>query len=180
MKSSAPTASERPDPESVRAFRGSFRSLLLATSSAEAVPEASYAPFVMDDEGRFYVLVSELARHTSNLLVNPFASLLLVEEESGSRNVFARKRLSYVCRAQSVSRQSTEWTSVLARFEERFGAVVDVLRGLPDFHLFRLSPTSGSLVQGFGQAYRLVGDAFEQPEPVTAANARPTNDISRS
>lgn len=39
------------------------------------------------------------------------------------------------------------------------------LRSLPDFQLFELKPRSGSLVTGFGQAYKLSGERFETISP---------------
>jgi heme iron utilization protein len=54
----------------------SEQTLLLSTASTKGVPDISYAPFVRDNAGIFYIYVSELAGHTVNLLNNPLASLL--------------------------------------------------------------------------------------------------------
>ena len=53
--------------EACRAFPARFQTLQLATVSADGLPEASYAPFVAD-QGRYWVYLSDLARHTANLL----------------------------------------------------------------------------------------------------------------
>lgn len=45
----------------------------------------------------------------------------------------------------------------MAQYRDRFGTMVDLLESLPDFQLFELSPTSGQLVLGFGQAHELSG-----------------------
>jgi putative heme iron utilization protein len=39
---------------------------------------------------------------------------------------------------------------------------MDVLRGLKDFHLFRLALQSGNYVAGFGKAYELCGDGLDE------------------
>ncbi len=48
-------------------FRARFSTLVMATVSKDGVPEASYAPYVMDEEGVFFVYLSDLSRHTANL-----------------------------------------------------------------------------------------------------------------
>ncbi len=40
-------------------------------------------------------------------------------------------------------------------FGAKFGEVVDLIRPLPDFTLFRLEPRSGVYVRGFAQAFTL-------------------------
>ena len=56
-----------------RAFGDSFRSVQLATVDKQGRPEASYAPCICGSR-HIYVFVSELSRHTTNLLHDPQAS----------------------------------------------------------------------------------------------------------
>lgn len=142
------------------------RSLMLATLDAEGRPEASYAPFLRDHDGTLYIFVSALARHTANLQVRPQASVLVIEDESRARQVFARRRLSYRVTASPVPREAPEWAPVLDRLAARCGEIVDTLRPLPDFVLYRLQPQEGSFVMGFGRAYRLAGPGLEALEHV--------------
>lgn len=142
------------------------RSLMLATLGADGNPEASYAPFVRDAEGCLYVFVSRLSRHTANLAARRPLSVLLIEDEAACRQIFARKRLSYRCVAEPVAPDSADHGPRLAQFAARFGEVVEVLRGLPDFVLFRLRPQEGTFVLGFGQAYRLGGPALDRLEHI--------------
>jgi putative heme iron utilization protein len=131
------------------------RTLHLATRAHSGDPEASYAPFIVDQSGAFYIFVSKLSRHTRNLLEQPVLSVLVIEPEADAQQVFARKRLSYHCRAEVIGREDSEWEMRLDEFEVRFGAIIDMLRSLDDFVLFRLVPLNGSFVKGFGQAYTL-------------------------
>ena len=64
----------------------SQQTLLLSTASANGIPDISYAPFVRDQEGLFYIYVSHMACHTANLLNNPLASILFIRPESESGN----------------------------------------------------------------------------------------------
>lgn len=138
------------------------QSLQLSTLTAEGKANASYAPFVMDDDGNFYIFVSGLASHTQDLLANPDVSLLLMQDESETRQIFARRRAGFQCQASVVGRDDAEYVLMLDKLEDRFGNIVQMLRGLADFVLFRLRPYQGQFVMGFGKAYELGGDNLQE------------------
>jgi putative heme iron utilization protein len=137
------------------------QSLMLATVNQDGSPLVSYAPYVVDEHKQFYILVSQLAAHTANLQHKGQASLMLIEDEAAAAQLFARQRLTFQCQAKPVARHGLEWNNVMARYHDRFGAIVDLLESLPDFQLFQLTPTSGQLVLGFGQAYELSGAQWD-------------------
>ncbi|MDY6786003.1 MAG: pyridoxamine 5'-phosphate oxidase family protein [Cyanobacteriota bacterium] len=148
------------------AFITEFESAVVATVGADGKPHASYAPFVMDEGKNIYIYISELAAHAQNLLVNPQASVLLVEDETKTQQIFARRRLNYECTATLIDRETPQWEEMLDRFQERFGQTIDLLRGLTDFRLFQLTPTEGRFVIGFGAAYGIEGENFDRLIPV--------------
>jgi heme iron utilization protein len=156
--------------EACRAFPSQFQTLHLGTVSAQGLPEASYAPFVAD-AGRYYVYLSELARHTANLRCNGRASVLFIESEAQAKQVFARQRLTLACTALEYPRATAPFERVLDRFEQRFGKLMEVIRPLSDFHLFELTPTSGTYVAGFARAYALDG-ASAPPQRARAPLSR--------
>ncbi|MDD5410668.1 MAG: pyridoxamine 5'-phosphate oxidase family protein [Methylobacter sp.] len=131
------------------------QTLLLSTASASCVPDVSYAPFVRDQAGCFYIFVSELATHTANLLNNPQASVMFIRQESEARNLFARERAVFNCTVKELKPDETTYTTQLLALQDKFGEVVSLLRSLTDFHLFALCPESGRYVAGFGQAYTI-------------------------
>ena len=139
-----------------RAFRDRFSTLMLATCSPDGRPEASLAPFVLDEQERPCVYLSELAAHTANLLANPRASLLFTGDESEARNPFARERLVLQCRALELRGEKAE--KILTEMEKSFGETLALLRALPDFHLFAFEVEEGSYIKGFGQAWGLEGN----------------------
>jgi putative heme iron utilization protein len=147
-------------------FVDGFRSLFIASIDEGQGPEASYAPFVRDEAGNFYIFVSLLAEHTGNLLERPRAAVMLIEPEEQARQIFARRRVTFGCRVEEVPRDSAAAAAHLARFRERFGEIMEVLGGLGDFRLLRLVPTEGRFVIGFGQAYRLTGDGLGTLVPI--------------
>ena len=143
--------------DSFQALKNNAQTISLSTLSEQGKPNASYAPFLMDDDGNLYIFVSGLASHTQDLLTTPSVSVLLMQDEQDTRQIFARQRASYQCDVEVVSNNEADYTIMLDKFEARFGNVVALLRGLPDFILFRLRPYKGQFVMGFGKAYRLTG-----------------------
>ncbi len=152
----APKGSDAPDQAELFAtlgeLRESIRSLTMATIGDNGEPHASYAPFVNDGRD-LVVFISALALHTRDLLARPQASVMLITDEADSRQIFARSRLTYQCRAEVVAPEDEPYTPLLERLEARHGKTVGLLRSLPDFTLFRLVPESGLLVLGFGNAH---------------------------
>ncbi|MEE9343617.1 MAG: pyridoxamine 5'-phosphate oxidase family protein [Gammaproteobacteria bacterium] len=143
-------------------FREAFKTVLLSTATITAVPELSYAPYVRDQDGSYYIYISALAAHTGNIQNNPQVALLFIENETNTKNLFARRRLSYQCEATHVERGTEQWETVLDKFSNEFGNIMSVLRGLMDFSLYRLDPRQGTYVRGFSQAYQLTGDNMNE------------------
>ncbi|WP_159650823.1 heme utilization protein HutZ [Vibrio atypicus] len=141
----------------IKEFRQARRTLQLATVDEEGRPNVSYAPFVQNQEG-YFVLISEIARHARNLKANPNVSIMMIEDEDTSKQLFARKRLTFDAAATVVERDSQQWTQVVEQMKERFGEIIDGLSQLQDFVLFNMKPEQGLFVKGFGQAYQVSGD----------------------
>ncbi|MCK8062849.1 heme utilization protein HutZ [Vibrio sp. 1CM7H] len=141
----------------IKEFRQERRTLQLATVDAEGRPNVSYAPYVQNQEG-YFVLISKIARHARNLLENSNVSLMMIEDEESSKQLFARKRLTFDAVANVVERDTEMWQQVVGQMKERFGEIIDGLSQLEDFVLFNLKPESGLFVKGFGQAYQVSGD----------------------
>lgn len=138
------------------------KSLMLSTVNGDGTPHASYAPFVMDDTYQIYLLTSGLSAHTPNLLRTGQASVLIIEDESQSQQVFARQRLTYDCQVTPIDRQGERWESLMSQFEARFGEIIAMLRQLEDFQLFHLSPQAGRFIMGFGAAYAVDSSNLSQ------------------
>lgn len=140
---------------SYQEFCDRVRSVMLSTVSPEGLPNASYAPFIMDRDKNIYFFASGLAVHTQNLNKNSRVSALFIEDEGNSEDIFARPRLSLNCQATFLERETEEWQELSDRFAERFGDIIQTLRSLPDFRIVKLTPIGGRFVQGFGQVYRI-------------------------
>ena len=142
--------------EEITAFLANCRTLVLATSAIDAdFPDASYAPYVTH-QGDFFILISQLATHTRNLLAKPACHVLFIADEQGTANIFARKRVSFRCQASEMPREHLEAEPIIDQMQDRFGPIVGMIRGLGDFRLIQLKPDQGLFVKGFGQAFKTV------------------------
>jgi putative heme iron utilization protein len=149
-------------------FPGQFASIIISTVNQKGIPNASYTPFVIDASQNIYIYVSGLATHTQNLQENPHASVLFIEDEAKTNQIFARRRLSFDCTATLIERETAKWHQIVDEFQERFGQMIELLRGLPDFRIFQLTPTEGRFVMGFGEIYNINADNLQQLIQVTA------------
>lgn len=141
--------------EAAARLRDRFKTVVLGTVSADGLPDASVAPAAVDADGTFHVYVSGLSPHTRNLAETGRASVLIVQDEAEARQALARQRVTFACAAEGVARDTDEFRARMGALREKFGPVMGHLEGMADFRLFRLRPSRGRLVAGFGQAYDL-------------------------
>ena len=136
----------------IRAFRDGRKTLMMATLDQNATPNVSYVPFAFLEDS-YYVLVSEMAQHGQNLQQCKQVSIMLIDDESETRQIYARKRVTFDATASEVPRDSETWQRGIAALRARQGNILDNLSQLADFRLFRLIPEKGLYVKGFGQAF---------------------------
>ena len=136
--------------------------IVLATTSNEGQALASQAPYALDEDGNFLVLVSGLAGHGKTLRTSDSISVMLMEDEAGLANPFARERLNYTCAVEMLAPDSDARIEGEKLLLSRFGKFVQTLIQLPDFMMFRLVPISGRYVAGFGAAYAIENDEIRQ------------------
>ena len=123
----------------IQAFKQQMKTILLSTVDAEGNPNVSYAPFVIHN-GEYQVLISTIARHARNLLEVPKVSLMLIEDESQSREIFARRRLTFDSSVRMVERHSAEWEEAIQALKARHGDTISNLAKMEDFKLFCFKP----------------------------------------
>ncbi|MFY1026300.1 heme utilization protein HutZ [Actinobacillus seminis] len=141
----------------IQELKQHIKTISLATVDHQGNPNVSYAPFVITN-GEYQVLISTIAQHARNLLEIPRVSMMLIEDESQSREIFARRRLTFNATARLIERQSLEWENAIHALTKRHGELVSRLTQLNDFHLFSFKPEQGLFVKGFGQAFQVSTD----------------------
>lgn len=141
-----------------KSFIKNFKTLYIASCDKQGMPEASYAPFVIENEVYFYVYLSKLAKHSGNLQATKQASILFIQPEKEISQLFARQRVNFSCHVEIIERYSEHWQIILSEFQQQFGEIINVLYELKDFQLFCFKPYQGNYVRGFAQAYAITGD----------------------
>ncbi len=145
-------SSTKPIAPKVNELIANSKSVILGTVDADGNPNASYAPFVRLGN-KFYILVSFMARHTNNLKNIGKASVMFIEDESATKQIYARERLTIDAVTAQIERDSDTWNEATAKLKEVHGKILDILTGMDDFIMIELSPVKGAYVNGFGSAY---------------------------
>lgn len=145
----------------LKEFINSFKSCVLSTIDEEGNPFTSYAPYV-NKNGKYYVYISSMARHTKNLEKNEKLSLFFIEDEISCENIFGRKRVVLQCSSKKLVRDTKEFEELVAEFEKRHGSTMNMLKAMKDFAFFEFTPFNGEAVFGFGQAYNIGGTNFDE------------------
>ncbi len=157
----------------------SVRTLQLATLNGDGRPLCSYAPFIFEPGLGFFIFVSELAGHTRNMRRRPETGVLIIDDEGKTKQLFARERLRFECRAEFISRDHADWKQRVDSFEKQFGAVLKLIRGLTDFYLIALQPIRGVYVRGFGDAWAFEGGQLEQFSHIDSESLAQNSDAAK-
>lgn len=161
-------------------FITGFKSVTLATIDAMGAPFSSYAPFVLYEK-KYYVFISDIARHTANLKKTPKAALFFIEDESKCENIFARKRAVLQCKSRLLKRETPTFGKVMESFKTRFDPdMLDMLLRMKDFNLYELTPQKGEAVFGFGQAYDITGEFADQLKHRESGGHAPTPEADKN
>ncbi len=143
-------------------FLETLQSLTISSLDENKNPFSSYAPFVKYNH-KYYVYLSLMAKHSKNLTQNKIASIFFSEDEKDCSNIFAKKRVSIQCNVKRLDQNTQNETEILNEFRIKFGAeMIDMLYKMQDFYLFEFTPFYGEAVFGFGKAYNLGGENFDE------------------
>ena len=130
----------------------SIQTLSISSINENHTAHSSYAPFI-ENKHKFYVCISGMAKHAQNLLNNKNISCLIIEDESKSTNIFARKRVTFDMQVTPIERNSLIFNGAMTLFRDKFGDSARIYESMLDFQLFELTPLLGRAVFGFGEAY---------------------------
>jgi heme iron utilization protein len=119
---------------------------------ADGHPFASLVAVAPDFDGAPIILVSSLSGHATNLAADGRCTLLCAS--AGKGDPLAHPRVSVICRARRLERQSPAGDRAQRRFLA-FNPKAELYVNFPDFSFYRLEVLNASLNGGFGKAYEL-------------------------
>lgn len=148
--------------QNLNEFLQTLKSLTISSLDENKNPFSSYAPYVKYNH-KYYVYLSLMAKHSKNLTENKIASIFFSEDEKDCANIFAKKRVSIQCNTQRLEQNTQNETEILDEFKAKFGEdMINSLKNMGDFYLFEFTPFYGEAVFGFGKAYNLGGENFDE------------------
>src|ERR1051325_4303045 len=112
-----------------------------------------------EDFSVFYIHVSRLGKHTTDMENDPRVSLLIAETDDRRADPQTLARVSIRGTAEILPRDASGYAQVRQNYLERFPEA-EQLFSLGDFNLWKIMPKSGRFVVGFGRAFNLVPDAL--------------------
>ena len=135
-------------------------SILTPTAEGQGMPDIGFAPFIRL-EGSFYIYSSDLSSHIRSLIAGQPVQFFLIADEGSSQNIWARVRLKFRASVEELSREDAAFDSLLNSIGDKHGPVMDLIRSVTDFDLFKITPERGNLVTGFAAAFEVEGADFE-------------------
>jgi putative heme iron utilization protein len=122
---------------------------------AEGFPYGSLVQYAADEQGQPLLLISDLAEHTQNLLIDPRASLL-VWDQPGQLDPLALGRVSLIGRAVKTSEGLEVYLEKHPQARQ--------YASFKDFHLWRLEVERVRYVGGFGQMSWVAAEDYKAAE----------------
>lgn len=113
------------------------------------------------DFSAFYLHVSKLGKHTTDMENDPHVSLLLTEADDHRSDPQTLARVSIQGMATVLPRNDPDYARVKVLYLTRFPEA-EQLFSLGDFNLWRITPKGGRFVAGFGRAVNLVPEALKK------------------
>ena len=114
-----------------------------------------------DDFSAFYIHVSKLGKHTTDMESDPRVSLLIAETDDRRPDPQTLARLSIRGMAEILPRTDPGYDQAKKNYLERFPEA-EQLFSLGDFNLWKITPKSGRFVAGFARAFNLVPEALRK------------------
>ena len=112
-----------------------------------------------NDFSAFYIHVSRLGKHTTDMEADPRVSLLIAETDDGRADPQTLARVSLRGVAQMLARDEIAYGHVKKIYLTRFPAAEQFF-SLGDFNIWKITPKGGRFVAGFGRAFNLVSEAL--------------------
>jgi nitroimidazol reductase NimA-like FMN-containing flavoprotein (pyridoxamine 5'-phosphate oxidase superfamily) len=111
------------------------------------------------DFSAFYIHVSKLGKHTTDMENDPRVGLLITETDDRRADPQTLARVSIRGTAEVLPRKDSSYAQVKKIYLERFPAA-EQLFSLGDFNIWKITPNGGRFVAGFARAFNLVPEAL--------------------
>ena len=111
-----------------------------------------------DNDGNYYVFISTAVMHSHNMNATKKAYIMFLQDESKASHIYARQRLSFRVDAEKFEEDDDRADEIFKLFDEKFKERVGFFSMMKDSRIYKMVPHNGSLVLGFGSAFKLDED----------------------
>ncbi len=132
----------------LKEYRGALSTL---SKAMPGYPFGSVVPYCLDANGHPLILISRIAQHTHNLLVEPKCSLLVGER--GAEDIQAVGRLTVLAQARKITDEAAT-VAAAARYY-RYFPESEGYHQAHDFDFWVLEPVRSRYIGGFGAIHWL-------------------------
>jgi nitroimidazol reductase NimA-like FMN-containing flavoprotein (pyridoxamine 5'-phosphate oxidase superfamily) len=112
-----------------------------------------------DDFSSFYIHVSKLGKHTTDMENDPRVSFLITETDDRRTDPQTLARVSIRGTTEILPRTDSSYAQIKKIYLERFPEA-EQLFSLGDFNIWKITPKGGRFVAGFGRAFNLLPEAL--------------------
>jgi heme iron utilization protein len=150
------------DEQSERTLARLIRETRVATLGTlhDGEPNLAMVAYSFDkDFSAFYIHVSKLGKHTTDMERDPRVSLLITETDDRRADPQTLARVSLHGTAEMLPRTASSYAQVKKSYLERFPEA-EQLFSLGDFNLWKITPKGGRFVAGFGRAFNIVPEGL--------------------
>ncbi len=150
------------DTQSEKLLAHIIRNIRLASLGTlrDNTPFVSMVAFVpASDFSAFYIQVSRLAQHTTDMQKDKHVSLLISEVDDGRADPLTLARVSIRGVVELMPSGEPGYTPIKSTYLERFPES-EPLFELGDFELWRILPKGGRYVAGLAKAYNITPDSL--------------------
>ncbi len=132
----------------------------LATLRNDSPQVSMVAILPADDFSAFYIHVSQLAQHTSDMMREKRVGLLIAETDDGRADPQTLGRVSLRAEAEMLQRGSAAYEEVKEKYIARFAQSAPMFQ-LGDFSIWRINPKGGRFVAGFAKAFNITPETLQ-------------------
>ncbi|MCP4143453.1 MAG: hypothetical protein GY755_24735 [Chloroflexi bacterium] len=131
-------------------------------TSVEGQPLVSMVLYgISVDYTKYHIHISQLAKHTQNIMTNPRVSLMVSESVRENINPQTLARLSIVGKASLLSPISAEYASAKEQYLKKY-PFAKMNFQLGDFALYEIKLETARYVAGFGKAFTLMPEEMKR------------------
>ena len=124
-------------------------------------PHVSMVSFSVNDNfSEFYILISQLAKHSKNIAQNNKVSLMICQPETEADNPQTLARVSISGRSELIKRNKEEYLSAKNNYLMK-NSSAEMYFGLGDFQLYKLKIDKARFVAGFAKTFNLSKESLQ-------------------